>query len=156
MLSKSRFNPKAGIADFWSEFRKPNPYRWPILFVSSMPFALIMLWATSETAYMPPERPSVTYITSFAPDRTDDEIIASNEENQAAKDARAARIAEYEQRKRDAYKALGAASGFDVEEMERQAEADRAAEAAAEAARLEALSSRNEQTSSASSESETP
>ncbi len=156
MLSKSRFNPKAGIADFWSEFRKPNPYRWPILFVSSLPFALIMLWATSETVYLPPERPSVTYITSFAPDRTDDEIIASNKENQTAKDERAARIAEYEQRKRDAYKALGAASGFDVEEMERQAEADRAAEAAAEAARLEALSSRNQQTSAATSESETP
>jgi hypothetical protein len=26
-----RLNPGPGLADFWSEFRRPNPYRWPIL-----------------------------------------------------------------------------------------------------------------------------
>jgi len=26
-----RLNPGPGIADFWAEFRRPNPYRWPIL-----------------------------------------------------------------------------------------------------------------------------
>lgn len=134
MLSKSRFNPKAGILDFWDEFRKPQPYRWLILAVSSIPFALIMAWAISEKVYLPPERPSITYIPSFAPNRTDEEIIASNIENQKRKDERAARIAEYEEKKREAYKALGAASGFDVEEMERRALEERAAEEAAEAA----------------------
>lgn len=132
-LTQSRFNLKGGFSDFWTEFRRPNPYRWPILAVSMIPFGLIMWWATSETVYLPPERPNVTYISSFAPDRTDEEIIASNEENQRRKDARAAELAELEERKRDAYRALGAASGFDVAEMEREAEVTRAEEAAAEA-----------------------
>ena len=26
-----RLNPGPGIADFWAEFKRPNPYRWPIL-----------------------------------------------------------------------------------------------------------------------------
>ncbi|MEP3049744.1 MAG: hypothetical protein ABJP48_10720 [Erythrobacter sp.] len=135
MFAKSRFNPAPGIMDFWEEFRKPNPYRWPILVISSLPFVLIMVWATSETVYLPPERPNVTFISSFAPDRSDAEIVASNIENQAEKDEVAARQAEYEERKREAYRALGAASGFDVEEMEARAEADRAREEAQEAAR---------------------
>lgn len=140
MLSKSRFNPKTGALDFWEYIRKPQPYRWPILGVSMVPIALIIGWAASEAAYIPPERPTVTYIPSFAPGRTDEEIVASNIENQKRKDERAAQIAELEDQKREAYKALGAASGFDVEEMERRAEAERAAEeAAAEAERQEVL-----------------
>lgn len=140
MSFKSRFNPKAGILDFWDYVREPQPYRWPILGVSILPIVLIISWAASESVYIPPERPSITYIPTFAPDRTDEEIIASNIENQRRKDERAARIAELEEQKREAYKALGAASGFDVEEMERRAEEERAAqEAAEEAERQEVL-----------------
>lgn len=154
MLSNSRFNPKAGIVDFWSEFRKPNPYRWPILAVSTLPMILIVVWAASERVYIPPERPSVTYIPSFAPDRTDEEIMASNEANQARKDERAALVAEAEERKREAYKALGAASGFDVEEMERRAAEERAAEQVAEEARRAEILAKQEQADPASQASE--
>lgn len=31
MSRLQRLNPTAGIADFWTEFKRPNPYRWPIL-----------------------------------------------------------------------------------------------------------------------------
>jgi hypothetical protein len=31
-----RLNPGPGIADFWTEFRRPNPYRWPILAASAL------------------------------------------------------------------------------------------------------------------------
>jgi hypothetical protein len=140
MLSRSRFNPTSGLLDFWQEFRKPNPYRWPILGASTIPAILIFGWALSQTHYKEPERPKITYITSFAPDRTLDEIVASNLENQKLKELRAAKEAEIARRKRDMYKALGAAAGMDVNKIEREADARRAAEkAAAEAKRAEQM-----------------
>ncbi len=140
MLSRSRFNPAPGIVDFWNEFRKPNPYRWPILGASMIPAFLIFGWALSQTHYKVPERPKVTYITSFAEDRTIDDIIASNLENQEFKELRAAKQAEIAERKRNMYKALGAAAGMDVEKIAREADARRAAEeAAAEAKRAEQM-----------------
>ncbi|MCU0946913.1 MAG: hypothetical protein MUF47_01485 [Porphyrobacter sp.] len=140
MLSRSRFNPASGLADFWNEFRKPNPYRWPILAASLVPAVLIFGWALSQTHYRDPERPKVTYITTFAEDRTIDEIIASNMENQQLKELRAAQEAEIAQTKREMYKALGAAAGMDVAAIEAKAEARRAAEeAAAEKKRAELL-----------------
>ncbi len=144
MLRNSRFNPTVGILDFWNEFKRPNPYRWPILGVSVIPFALILAWAGSEAVYIPPERPNITYISTYAPDRSDEEIAASNEANQRLKDERAEQEAELAERKRDLYKALGAASGFDVEAMEEQAEAERsAAEAEAAARRAEMFPDRD-------------
>jgi len=131
MPLRSRFNPTSGILDFWQEFRKPNPYRWPILGAATIPAVLIFGWAFSQTHFREPQRPKVTYITSFAPDRTIDEIIASNIENQELKDLRAAKEAEIARRKRDIYKALGAAAGMDVNKIEAEADARRAAEAAA-------------------------
>ncbi len=135
MLENSRFNPAPGIKDFWNEFRKPQPYRVPILILSATPLALMAWWLSGETHYKEPERPSITYITTFDPTRTDEEIVASNLENQEVKDLREARDAELAERKRDLYKALGAVAGMDVEEIERRADEARAAEEAAEEAR---------------------
>lgn len=128
MLRNSRFNPGTGIADFWSEFRKPTPYRWPILGVSAL-FTCSLLYAvTKERYYYPPERPTIEYITSFEDGRSDAEIAASNEENQRRQDAIAAELEEIAERKRDLYRSLGRASGMDVDAMERQIAAERAAE----------------------------
>ncbi|WP_407875874.1 hypothetical protein [Qipengyuania nanhaisediminis] len=135
MFAKSRFNPAPGAVDFWNEFRKPNPYRWPILAVSALPLAVIFYWLSTETVYKTPERPRVTYITTFDPERTDNEIIQSNLENQELKELREQAEADLAARKREIYKALGAGIGMDVEEIERRAEEERAAEAAAEEAR---------------------
>lgn len=132
MLSKSRFNPVPGFADLWNELRRPTPYRWPILGLSVLPVALILYWAVSEVEYKAPERPTIDYITTFDPARTDEEIIASNLANQEVKELREAEEARIDGRKREMYKALGAAAGMDVEEVERKAEASRAAEKAAE------------------------
>lgn len=157
MLSRSRFNPTPGLMDFWQEFRKPNPYRWPILGASVIPAVLIFGWALSQTHYKEPERPKITYITSFAEDRTIDEIIASNRENQELKDLRAARQAQIARRKRDVYKALGAATGIDVDKMERKADARRAAEqAAAEAKRAEQFGRMAKSPAAPASESAAP
>jgi hypothetical protein len=144
LLSNSRFNPTSGILDFWDEFRKPNPYRWPILVASMVPFGIIFWWLTGETVYKAPERPEITYITTFEPDRTDEEIIASNLANQEVKDLRKAAEEDLARRKRELYKALGAAAGMDVEEIERRGEEARAEQEAAEQARLDEMFGRTD------------
>lgn len=131
----NRFNPTPGALDFWNEFRKPTPYRWPILGVSALMTFTLMYQFTSESVLVPPAPPQVTYIASFPADRTDAEIIASNIENQRNQDAVAALLEQNEERKRELYRALGRASGMDVEAIEREAEQDRAALEAEENAR---------------------
>lgn len=131
----NRFNPTPGALDFWNEFRKPTPYRWPILGVSALMTFTLMYQFTSESVLVPPAPPQVTYIASFPADRTDAEIIASNIENQRNQDAVAALLEQNEERKRELYRALGRASGMDVDEIDREAAQERAALEAAENAR---------------------
>ena len=125
-----RFNPRLGAADLWEYIKQPQDYRWAIIVVSCLPVAVILLWAGSETVLAPLERPSVTYITTLDQNRSDEEILQSNIENQLLKDERNARAEEVSERKRALYRALGAASGMNVEVMEERAEADRAREEA--------------------------
>jgi len=153
MLENSRFNPAPGVKDFWDEFRKPNRYRWPFLFLSAMPFAVIFYWLSGETVYKTPDRPQIDYITTFDPDRSDEEIVASNQANQEVKELREARDAELAQRKRDLYKALGEVAGMDVETIEREADAERAAEEAAERARRAEMFGRSDTDGEADAES---
>ncbi|QZD88885.1 hypothetical protein K3148_08435 [Qipengyuania aurantiaca] len=139
MRIRSRFNAAGGIADFWNEWKKPTPHRWPILAASFLMTGTLFFWLTKEEYYYPPEVPQVTYITTFAEGRTDEEIRQSNLENQALKEERQAERERIEQRRRDIYKAIGAATGVDVDAMEAEAEAERAAEEQAERERLEGL-----------------
>jgi hypothetical protein len=141
-LANSRFNPKPGILDFWNEFRKPNPYRWPILAVSMIPFAIILWWLVGETVYKDPEKPKITYIETLSEDRSDAEIIASNKANQEVKELREADAEARAERKRDMYKALGRASGMDVNSIDERGKAERAKQEAAEKKRLEEMMDR--------------
>lgn len=144
MRFRTRFNAAGGIADFWNEWKKPTPYRWPILAASFAMTGTLFFWLTKEEYYYPPEVPQVTYITTFAEGRTDEEIRQSNVENQRRKDELEAERARIEQRRRDLYKSLGAATGLDVEAMEAEAEAERAAEERAERERLAELFGEND------------
>lgn len=147
MRFRTRFNAAGGIADFWNEWKKPTPYRWPILAASFAMTGTMFFWLTKEEYYYPPEVPQVTYITTYAEGRTDEEIRQSNIENQRIQDEREAERERIEQRRRELYKSLGAATGLDVETMEAEAEAERAAEEQAERERLEELfGDRDEQT----------
>jgi hypothetical protein len=138
MSMRTRFNPAGGLADFWNEFRKPTPYRGPILLVSfAIPLTAVYLIA-QERHLIPPERPTIEYITSFEPGRTDEEIIASNIENQKRKEAEQARIAALEEEAKEAYRALGRATGVDVDAMEREIAEEKAREEAAKQARRKA------------------
>ena len=135
----SRFNPRTGAADLWAEFRKPNPYRWPILLASSLPFAAVLYIAFTDVTYKDPDSPQIVFIETFAPDRTDAEIIASNKANQEVKELREAAIAEAQERKREVYKSLGKGLGMDVDKIAADADAERAAQEAAEAERRAAM-----------------
>jgi uncharacterized membrane protein YqiK len=135
----SRFNPAGGLADFWNEIRRPQPYRWPILIVSILPAAFMVWWGVNSTQYGEPERPQIEYITTLDPARSEAEIAAEIRANQEIKDLREAEEARIAEEKRRIYKEIGRASGMDVEEIERKAAAERAAEKAeAEKRRAEA------------------
>ena len=144
MRLMSKMNPVGGIADFWHEIRRPNPYRWPILGASLLVTGTLLSWFVMQEYFRPPDPPRVTYITTFAEGRTDAEILRTNIENQRRKDELAAEAEAIEQRKRDLYKALGRATGLDVDAMEQQAEAERQREEAARQQRLEQLFEQSE------------
>jgi len=129
-LSK-HFDVAGGVQDFWSVFREKNPYRWRILGVSVLITGTIIYGFVSERTYAPPQKPDVTYITTFAPGRSDAEIIAGNIANQQRKDVRAAQLRELEEQKKQMYRELGRASGIDVDKMEADIAAEKAAEEAA-------------------------
>ena len=118
-----RFSPRTTVSavdDLLAYWRQPTPYRWQILGVAvAMTFTLMVL-LIPESERAPPDRPTVTYITTFDPDRTTEQIIASNIENQKRKDERAAELAARAERRRERARALARASGFDPDDLERQ------------------------------------
>ena len=125
-----RINPKDAVEDFASEWRRPNPYRWRVLGVSVAATFAIMMVFIPDSERVEPRRPEVTYITSFAPDRTEEEIVASNLENQQRQDELAALRARREERRKELYRTLGRATFIDVEAMEAEIAREEAAEAA--------------------------
>lgn len=115
-----RISPRGALADFWQQWREPTPYRWHILGLSvAITFTMLAL-LIPESQRVPPQRAEVSFITTFAPDRTDAEIIASNLENQRRKEALEALAAERAERRKQAARALARASGFDPDELEAQ------------------------------------
>lgn len=139
MRSLQRYNPGPGLADFWDYLRRPQPYRWPILIASTLPALAILLWAGSEARTKEPERPKVTYISTLAADRSDEQIMAENLANQEKQDKLRAEREALEARKRELYRSLGSATGIDVKTMEREAAAERAREEAAATARRDEI-----------------
>ncbi len=127
----SRFNPAPGVRDFANEFSRPNPYRWRILAAScALTFTIFSVF-TYEGVKGPPVPPEVTYITSWSADRTDEEIIATNILNQKRKDEYQAELDAAAEESRQAYRALGAATGMDVDAIEKRIADENAAEEAA-------------------------
>ena len=126
-----QISPRRAVTDLAHEWRQPNPYRWRVLGVSVALTFVLMVVIIPDSERIEPRPPEVTWITTFRPDRTDEEIATSNLENQKRKYRLAAEAAaRAEQRKRNA-KALGRAMGFDVEQLERQYGDDPAPAAAA-------------------------
>ena len=136
----SRLNPTEGVVDFWAYFRRPQPYRLPIILLSASMTLGIMSLIIWDEIRIPPPSPEVTYITTFAPDRTDAEILEGNLENQQLQDQIAAQEEARLERRRDIYRAIGRSTGMDVDAIDERVARERAAEeAAAEERRRELL-----------------
>lgn len=115
-----RISPRGAIEDLVHEWRRPNPYRWRILGVSVAATFALMVVMIPDSERVQPRPPEITWITTFRPDRTDEEIIASNIENQKRKEALQAQEEARREERRKRARALGRAMGFDVDELERQ------------------------------------
>lgn len=131
-------SPRAAVEDFASTWRNPTPHRWRFMALSIAITISILLVFIPPSQFIEPKPPEVTWITTFAEDRTEAEIIASNIANQERQDRLAQEAAEREEARKQLYRELGRASGLDVDAMEAkiaedEAKAARAAEASATA-----------------------
>ena len=125
-----KISPRAAVTDFVGQWRRPTEHRWLALGLSVLITGLIMLAFLPEGGVAEPRHPEITYISTFAPDRTQEEIIASNIENQKRKEEREALFEQRAELRKDLYRQLGRATGLDVDAMEAKIEKDRAAELA--------------------------
>lgn len=112
-------------ADLITFLRTPRQHRWLLALLACAPPAfIVMLFNLDVLQVTQPGPPEVIYIESWPANRSIKEIVASNLARQKLRDEREAKV-------REAYKALGRASGMDVERIEREAEASRAKKAKA-------------------------
>ncbi|GAB5349785.1 hypothetical protein [Alteriqipengyuania sp. 357] len=137
MRISPKYDVAGGIGDFWKEIRRPQPFRIPILIASCAFPAFFLYFFSQERVFVPPAPPEVVYITTFAPDRSEEEIIASNLENQERKEARQRLEEARIEKRREMYRALGQATGLDTDKMEAEIAAEKAREEAARQERLE-------------------
>ena len=129
MFSFSRmfrlFNPAVAVRDFREVWVQENPHRLRILLLSGAATFAIFGTMFSESHLIQPRPPEVTYITSYQGERTDAEIIAENIANQREKNERFAEADARREAARQAYEAVGSATGVDTEEARAEGEAER-------------------------------
>ena len=106
--------------------------RFGILLLAAVVPAAIFWQFGKERWRIPPAPPKVEYISTFEEGRTDAEIAESNRANQEMQDQLLAEQRRREEEAKDAYRALGRASGIDVEAMERRIAEQEAQESASE------------------------
>ena len=110
-------------SDLIQFLRMPRQHRWLLVILACVPPAFIItIFNLDVLRVSQPGPPEVVYIESWPADRSIKEIVASNLKRQKLKD-------EQQERVREAYKALGRASGMDVDRIEREAEEFRAKKA---------------------------
>lgn len=114
-------NPTGMVADFRAVWKQTGVHRWRFAFLSAAcTFGLFLLMCTQE-AKGPHPPPKITYISTFKPNRSEAEIEKENIENQRRKDIWGAEVARREKDVQDMYKAVGRASGMDVDRIARDA-----------------------------------
>ncbi|PHR21865.1 MAG: hypothetical protein COA41_01810 [Sphingopyxis sp.] len=112
-----------GFGDLIAVFRQSEPGERLLpaaLAIACTAFILLLFYLDPKVntyTYVPQE---VVYVENWTNDRTDEEILQDRWQVQCLKD-------KLEAERREAMKELGRMSGMDVEEIEREAEAARAA-----------------------------
>lgn len=120
-------SPSGAIGDFVAVFKQAGSVRWPVAALAALTTFGIFSIMAGESWRKAPAKPEITWITSFAPGRSEAEIVASNVANQKRKDADAAELARREAEVRGVYAKLGRMSGMDVDKIAAQGQAERAA-----------------------------
>ncbi len=123
-------NPLAAARDLGNELARPVPYRWPLMGVAAASTFAVFSVIYQEGSVGMPLPPKVIYFESWLGERSDQEIIAGNIAATEARKAREAEKAASAERIRQMYKALGRASGMDVDAIEAKAKAEEKAEPA--------------------------
>ncbi len=134
----STVSPTGAITEFIEVIRDAGPKRWRTMLLAAATTGLLFWMLTHDTWRGPPPRPKVTYINSWPLTRSDKQRHDFINANQKFNDVRAAEQARSEEELRQMYKAVGRASGMDVDRIEREAKADAAATAAAAKAKAKA------------------
>ncbi len=134
-----KINPGGAMSDIVTVFRDAGSKRWPIALVSAAITVGVFSTLTYESWKIPRALPTVVYITSWPEDRTPAETAAFIKANQQAKDEQAARIEAYDAEGRKLWATVGKASGLNVDKMQKQADAERAADKAKQKAETDAL-----------------
>ena len=126
-------NPLTAARDLRNELVRPVPHRWPLMGVAAASTFAVFSVMYQEGSVGMPLPPKIIYFESWLGERSDSEIIAGNIIATKARKAREAEEAASAERVRQMYKALGRASGMDVDAIEARAKSDQA-----EAARKQA------------------
>lgn len=124
-------SPVGAVSDFLAVWRSAGRHRWRNAAGAALASGLVLSLIMREEHRVPPRPPSITYINSWRADRSDAEIRASNKLFQEIKEDKAREQAQAEEETKKIYRALGRISGMDVDKIERDAAAERAAEAQA-------------------------
>ena len=129
-----RLNPLAALGDLGEQLSTPYPHRFKIILAALAVTGTLFSVMSHEGGAGIPLPPQITYVESFAPNRSEAEIVAGNVAATKVARAEEAEEAAGAERVRQMYKTLGRLSGMDVDKIEAKAKAERAAEAAAKAA----------------------
>jgi hypothetical protein len=130
-------SPTGAVADFIAVWRSAGNKRWRYLLASGVATMMLFWLIVREEHRAPARLPGITYINSWRADRSDAEIKASNQLFQSIREDKAREQAQAEEETKAMYRALGRISGMDVDKIEREAAAERAAEAKAKAAEVQ-------------------
>ena len=126
-------NPGGAVADFLAVWRSAGRMRWRFMLLAIAVSGTLFSLLVREEYRIEPRPPEIIYITSWRADRSEAEILASNAANQRRQKQLAAEQAQRDEEVKNLYKAIGRASGMDVDAIDRQAKAEQAASAAAAA-----------------------
>lgn len=126
-------NPTGAIGDFIAVWRTAGTMRWRFMLLAIAVSGTLFSLVVREEERIEPRPPEINYITSWRADRSGAEIHASNIANQRRNMRLAAEQAQRDEKVRNIYKAIGRASGMDVDGIERKAKAEDAASSAAAA-----------------------
>lgn len=128
-------NPAGAIGDLLQVFRDAGPHRLRYSLLAAMATLGVFSIMVTQSWKKQRQLPEVTYINSWPADRSAQETRRFIAENQKKKETLQAQEAAAAKQAQELWMAVGKASGIDVEQIKREADAEKArAEAASKQA----------------------